>query len=60
MSFEKVPAALEQLVKKLNELLPQQTTEDAQLALSFYAHYELVNIHPFLDSNGRTSIQSLD
>ena len=55
MSFEKVPAALEQLVKKLNELLPEQTTEDAQLALSFYAHYELVNIHPFLDGNGRTS-----
>ena len=55
MSFEKVPAALEQLVKKLNELLPEQTTEEAQLALSFYAHYELVNIHPFLDGNGRTS-----
>ncbi|WP_315039163.1 Fic family protein [Capnocytophaga sputigena] len=55
MSFEKVPAALEQLVKKLNELLPEQTTEDTQLALSFYAHYELVNIHPFLDGNGRTS-----
>ena len=35
MSFEKVPAALEQLVKKLNELLPKQTTEEAQLALSF-------------------------
>jgi len=55
MSFEKVPVALEQLVKKLNELLPEQTTEEAQLALSFYAHYELVNIHPFLDGNGRTS-----
>lgn len=55
MSFEKVPIALELLVKKLNELLPQQTTEEGQLALSFYAHYELVNIHPFLDGNGRTS-----
>jgi fic family protein len=55
MSFEKVPKALENLSRKLNEELPKQKTAEEQLALSFYAHYELVNIHPFLDGNGRTS-----
>lgn len=46
---------LEKIANKLNEELDKSKTIEEQLALSFYAHYELVNIHPFLDGNGRTS-----
>lgn len=55
MNFQKVPSAMENLVKELNEYFPKQQTAEEKLALSFYAHYELVNIHPFLDGNGRTA-----
>lgn len=55
MNYQKVPKAMENLVQKLKELFPKQKTIEEKLALSFYAHYELVNIHPFLDGNGRTS-----
>lgn len=55
MNFQKVPSAVEALVKELKELYPKQKTVEEQLSLSFYAHYALVNIHPFLDGNGRTS-----
>lgn len=55
MNFQKVPSAMENLVKNLNEFFPTQQTLEEKLMLSFYAHYELVNIHPFLDGNGRTA-----
>ena len=55
MNYDKVPMALEKLANKLNEEIAKSKTIEEQLALSFYAHYELVNIHPFLDGNGRTS-----
>lgn len=55
MNFQKVPIATENLVKELNELIPKQETIEEKLSLSFYAHYQLVNIHPFLDGNGRTA-----
>lgn len=55
MNFQKVPLAMENLVKELNDYFPKQETAEEKLAFSFYAHYELVNIHPFLDGNGRTS-----
>lgn len=55
MNYQKVEPALHQLIKDLKENLPFQKTKKDQLELSFYAHYELVNIHPFLDGNGRTA-----
>lgn len=55
MNYQKVEPALHQLVKDLKENFPLQKTIKDQLELSFYAHYELVNIHPFLDGNGRTA-----
>lgn len=55
MNYQKVEPALHQLVKDLKENFSLQKTIKDQLELSFYAHYELVNIHPFLDGNGRTA-----
>ncbi|MFJ1366973.1 Fic family protein [Capnocytophaga canimorsus] len=55
MNYTKIIPAVEKLVKELNENIPQQMEIHSQLELSFYAHYQLVNIHPFLDGNGRTS-----
>ncbi len=55
MNFQKIPNAMEQLVEELKDLYPKQKTATQQLKLAFYAHYELVDIHPFLDGNGRTA-----
>lgn len=55
MNFQKVPEAMNKLILELNNLIPQMTDIEDKLLLSFYAHYELVNIHPFLDGNGRSS-----
>ncbi|GJQ04870.1 Fic family protein [Capnocytophaga canimorsus] len=55
MNYTKIIPAVEKLVKELNENIPLQKDIYTQLELSFYAHYQLVNIHPFLDGNGRTS-----
>lgn len=55
INFQKVPLAIEKLVKELNDYFPKQQTTKEKLAFSFYAHYELVTIHPFLDGNGRTA-----
>jgi Fic family protein len=43
------------LCAKINTQLSSSTTTLEKLILSFEAHYELVNIHPFYDGNGRTS-----
>lgn len=55
MNYDKVPKAINQLIVELNDNLKKNLTWKEQLELSFYAHYELVNIHPFLDGNGRVS-----
>ncbi|MHA4811317.1 Fic family protein [Flavitalea flava] len=44
-----------QLVKRLEENLPNVKSDEEQLKLSFTAHFDLVSIHPFYDGNGRTS-----
>ncbi|MDO4230276.1 MAG: Fic family protein [Capnocytophaga sp.] len=55
MSFQKIESAMNSLVEEINSQLPKLKNIESQLLLSFYAHYKMVDIHPFLDGNGRTS-----
>lgn len=53
--FHKVPSLLEQLVLGINSRMDKAKTEEDILKLSADFHYNLVNIHPFGDGNGRLS-----
>lgn len=56
MSYLKVPAKLQAFCDELNKR--RRTIDASDIAavydLSFWAHFELVTIHPWADGNGRT------
>ena len=54
-NYDKVIPYTTELVKRLDENLPNVQGDEEQLKLSFTAHFDLVSIHPFYDGNGRTS-----
>ena len=56
MSYLKVPMALQAFCEELNRRRSEIDTSDiaAVYDLSFWAHFELVTIHPWADGNGRT------
>lgn len=56
LSYTKVPQRLEAFCEELNARRKALDTSDicAIYDLSFWAHFELVTIHPWADGNGRT------
>ena len=55
MSYQKVPAKVEELCALLQEKQKAVETFREQYELSFNAHFNLVAIHPWVDGNGRTA-----
>lgn len=55
VSYDKVSGMVSRLCLTLNEKLPFVKSTKEILELSFSAHYDLVQIHPWSDGNGRVS-----
>jgi len=53
--YKKIPGLLKKLIENVNNKLDTLDDENEILKLSADLHYNLVNIHPFGDGNGRLS-----
>ena len=52
---ERVPDLTEKLITEINASIEKVKGFEQINRLAFQAHYQLVNIHPFIDGNGRLS-----
>ncbi len=55
LDYKKVPDLVVEFISNINTKLGQNLDDDDVLNLASDAHYNLVNIHPFADGNGRLS-----
>ena len=55
MNYDKVPSAVLTLTASLQDRIVRVKTVEEVHSLAYAAHYDLVNIHPFSDGNGRVS-----
>ncbi|MEI9921668.1 MAG: Fic family protein [Bacteroidota bacterium] len=55
MNYDKVPVSVDVLTESLQERIIKVSTVEEIHSLAFSAHFDLVNIHPFTDGNGRVS-----
>ena len=53
--YKKVPDLLKQLFENANQKIDALSNENEMLKFAADIHYNLVNIHPFADGNGRIS-----
>ncbi len=55
LDYIKVPDAVKNFCSIINEIMLKQLSQKDIYTLSFNSHYNLVNIHPWVDGNGRTA-----
>jgi Fic family protein len=55
VSYDKVPDLVEKLCSQINQRIETVKGTRQILELAFSAHFDLVQIHPWSDGNGRTS-----
>ena len=55
LNYKLVPDAVAKLLQEINNNLPKATSFIENSKLAYKAHYKMVNIHPFVDGNGRLS-----
>ncbi len=55
-NYDKVPKLINDFCVELNKMIKESKNNKIELLkISFWAHFNLVSIHPFADGNGRTS-----